>query len=126
MSQAWLWGILLVGAMVLLAVAGTLLARRWVGVEVLKLNNEVAGFIYAVVGVDYAVLLGFTGMIFWEQYEKAQAVIDQEANELTDLYRNRQTFPDRVLKAARNSPPHLCPARGGKRMAGDGETASAV
>ena len=47
MSLEWLWGILLVGAMVLLAVAGTLLARRWVGVEVLKLNNEVAGFIYA-------------------------------------------------------------------------------
>ena len=54
MSLEWLWGILLVPAMVLLAVAGTLLARRWVGVEVLKLNNEVAGFIYAVIGVVYA------------------------------------------------------------------------
>ena len=98
MSLAWLWGIILVGALVLLAVAGTLLARRWVGVEVLKLNNEVAGFIYAVIGVVYAVLLGFTAIIVWEQYDKAQAGVDQEANELADLYRNAQTFPDGVRR----------------------------
>jgi uncharacterized protein DUF4239 len=98
MSLEWLWGILLVGAMVLLAVTGTLLARRWVGVEVLKLNNEVAGFIYAVIGVVYAVLLGFTAIIVWEQYDKAQAVVEQEANELADLYRDAQTFPDDVRR----------------------------
>ena len=94
MSVAWLWGILLVGATVLLAVAGTLLARRWVSVEILKLNNEVAGFIYGVIGVLYAVLLGFTAIIVWEQFDKAQAGVDQEANELADLYRDAQAFPD--------------------------------
>lgn len=98
MSLAWLWGILLVGAMVLLAVAGTLLARRWVSVEVLKLNNEVAGFIYGVIGVLYAVLLGFTAIIVWEQFDKAQAVVEQEANELADLYRDAQAFPDDVRR----------------------------
>jgi nitrate reductase gamma subunit len=94
MSLGWLWGIFLVGVTVLIAVAGTLLARRWVSVEVLKLNNEVAGFIYAVIGVLYAVLLGFTAIIVWEQFEKAQAGVDQEANELADLYRDAQAFPD--------------------------------
>jgi hypothetical protein len=84
--------------MVLLAVAGTFLARRWVGVEVLKLNNEVAGFIYAVIGVVYAVLLGFTAIIVWEQYDKAKAVVEQEANELADLHRDAQTFPDEVRR----------------------------
>jgi len=98
MSLAWLWGILLVGAIVLFAVAGTLLARRWVSVEVLRLNNEVAGFIYAVIGVVYAVLLGFTAIIVWEQYNKAQAVVEREANELADLYRDAQTFPDDVRR----------------------------
>jgi predicted membrane chloride channel (bestrophin family) len=107
--------------MVLLAVAGILLARRWVGVEVLKLNNEVAGFIYAVIGVVYAVLLGFTTIIVWEQYDKAQAVVDQEANELADLYRNAQTFPDNVRRVG-NSSPQLCPARRGEKLAGDGRT----
>jgi len=94
MSLAWLWGILLVGATVLLAVAGTVLARRWVSVEILKLNNEVAGFIYGVIGVLYAVLLGFTAIIVWEQFDNAQEGVDQEANELADLYRDAQAFPD--------------------------------
>src|SRR5688572_30581816 len=98
MSLAWLWAILLVGAIVLFAVAGTLLARRWVSVEVLELNNEVAGFIFAVIGVVYAVLLGFTAIIVWEQYNKAQEVVEREANELADLYRDAQTFPDEVRR----------------------------
>ncbi len=98
MSLAWLWGIFLVGAMLLLAVSGTLLARRWVGVEVLKLNNEVAGFIYAVIGVLFAVLLGFTAIIVWERFDKAQAGVEQEANELADLFRDAQVFPDDVRK----------------------------
>lgn len=94
MSLAWLWGILLVAATVLLTIAGTVVVRRRVGVETLKLNNEVAGFIYAVIGVLYAVLLGFTAIIVWEQFESAQAGVDQEANELADLYRDAQAFPD--------------------------------
>jgi hypothetical protein len=49
-ALAWIEGILLVGGMVSFAIAGTLLTRRWIGVDVLEYNNEVAGFIYAVVG----------------------------------------------------------------------------
>ncbi len=98
MSLAWLWGILFVGGTVLTAVVGTVLARRWVSVEVLKHNNEVAGFIYGVIGVLYAVLLGFTAIIVWEQFDKAQAGVDQEANELADLYRDAQDFPDDTRK----------------------------
>jgi hypothetical protein len=32
----------------------------------------VAGFIYAVIGVVYAVLLGFSAIIVWEQYRQAR------------------------------------------------------
>jgi Protein of unknown function (DUF4239) len=96
MSIAWLWGILLVGMLVGLAVAGNLLVRRRFTVEVLKLNNEVAGFIYGVIGVLYAVLLGFTAIIVWERFDNAQAGVDQEANALADLYRNAQVFPEDV------------------------------
>ena len=39
--------------------------RRVVGVEVLERHNEVAGFIYAVLGVVYAVLLGFAAITVW-------------------------------------------------------------
>lgn len=95
---AWLAGILLVGGMVALAVAGTLLTRRRVGAEVLQFNNEVAGFIYAVVGVVYAVLLGLSAIIVWEQYDQAKVIVEREANELADLYRSAQTFPDGVRR----------------------------
>jgi hypothetical protein len=98
MSLAWLWGILLVGTLGLLAVAGLLRARRRFGVEALKLNNEVAGFIYGVIGVLYAVLLGFTAIIVWERFDNAQAGVNEEANALTDLYRNAQAFSDDVRR----------------------------
>lgn len=96
MSSAWLLGLLLVGTLVLLAVSGNLLARRRFGLEVLKGNNEVAGFLYGVIGVLYAVLLGFTAIIVWERFDDAQAGVDQEANALADLYRGAQAFPDDV------------------------------
>jgi ABC-type multidrug transport system fused ATPase/permease subunit len=67
--------------------------RRLVNVEVLERHNEVAGFIYAVIGVVYAVLLGFAAITVWERYDKAQASVEQEANDLADLYRDAQTFP---------------------------------
>ena len=89
MLSAWLWSLLLVGGTVLLSIAGTLLVRRFVGVEVLERHNEVAGFIYA--GVVYAVLLGFG-----ERYDRAQASVAQEANDLADLYRDAQTFPSDI------------------------------
>jgi hypothetical protein len=93
---AWWWGIILVGATLFLSVTGTLLVRRWVPVEVLERHNEVAGFIYGVIGVVYAVLLGFTAIIVWERYDKAQAALETEANDLTDLFRDSETFPTDV------------------------------
>jgi len=57
-----LWGTLIVGGK-FVAVTGALLVRRWAPVEVLERHNEVAGFIYSVIGVMYAVLLGFTAII---------------------------------------------------------------
>jgi hypothetical protein len=42
----WL-GVLLVGAATLLAMAGPILVRRRLSLDRLKLNNEVAGFMFA-------------------------------------------------------------------------------
>jgi Protein of unknown function (DUF4239) len=92
----WIWGMLLIGVTVFLSATGTLLVRRGFAVEVLERHNEVAGFIYAVVGVVYAVLLGFTAIIVWEHYDKAQAALETEANDLTDLFRDAETFPNDV------------------------------
>jgi len=93
-----LWAILIVGGITVLATAGGLIVRRWVAVEVLERHNDVAGFIYAVIGVVYAVLLGFTAIIVWERYNHAQAEVEKEANELGDLFRDAQVFPDEIRR----------------------------
>ena len=94
--EALFWTFFFVVAMPALAVGGALLVRRKVGSEVLARHNDVAGFIYAVVGVVYAVLLGFSAIIVWEQFQSAQEVGEREANKLADLYRDSQVFPPEV------------------------------
>ena len=51
------YGVLIVGGACLAAVIGLSLVQRLVPVSVRKEHNDVAGFIYAVLGVIYAVLL---------------------------------------------------------------------
>jgi hypothetical protein len=99
MSNTWLWAFLLVVIMPALAVGCALMVRRRVGPEVLARHNDVAGFIYAVIGVVYAVLLGFTAIIVWEQFQTAKEGVEMEANALADLYRDAQVFPPEVRDA---------------------------
>jgi hypothetical protein len=96
MSLGWSQSLLLIGGTVLVSIAGTLIVRRLISVEVLERHNAVAGFIYAVIGVVYAVLLGFAAITVWERYDRAQAAVEQEADDLGDLYRDAQTFPSDV------------------------------
>jgi len=94
--ETLMWTLLLVVVLPIAAMAGSFLVRRIAGAEVLARHNDVAGFIYAVVGVLYAVLLGFTAIIVWEQFQRAQEVAELEANEVADLYRDSRVFPAEV------------------------------
>ncbi len=86
-APAWLSSILLIGAMTLIAMAGPVLVRRRVSLDRLRLNNEVAGFTFATVGVLYAVLLGFAVITVWEKFDEAENAVAQEAAAVTTLYR---------------------------------------
>ncbi len=68
-----------------LSVAGLTLVQRLVSPRLRQEHNDVAGFIYAVLGVAYAVLLAFI-IAVWEQYQAARDTSDREANELAELY----------------------------------------
>jgi hypothetical protein len=94
--SALLWGILVVGAAVSLAIGGMLLVRRSVTLAGLERHNQVAGFIYAVIGVVYAVLLAFVAIVVWQQHTRARTGVEQEANQLGDLYRDARAFPEGV------------------------------
>jgi hypothetical protein len=93
---SWFEAAVVVLGTVVLSVIGLLLVRRWVAVEVLERHNEVAGFVYAVIGVIYAVLLAFTAVIVWEQFNKAEAAVENEANAVADLYHGAQSFKTEV------------------------------
>jgi len=71
---------------VLVSVAGLVLVQRLVPIELRKQHNEVAGFIYAVLGIAYAVLLGLVVVASWEQYQTARNTTEREASELAELF----------------------------------------
>src|SRR5919202_4798359 len=87
-------GILVVFLAVLAAVVGLWLVRRLTSLNLREEHNAVAGFIYSVLGVAYAVVLAFVLFSVWERYEEASGRADQEAAALSALYFHANTLPD--------------------------------
>jgi hypothetical protein len=83
----WLSGLLIVGLPTGLAMLGPILVRRYVTLDRLTANNEVAGFKFAVVGVLYAVLLAFAIIVVWEKFTDADNIVAREAGAATNVYR---------------------------------------
>ena len=79
-------GLFAISLFVLASVAGLILVQRLVPVESRKQHNDVAGFIYAVVGIAYAVLLGLVVIASWEQFQMARNTVEREASELAELF----------------------------------------
>jgi uncharacterized membrane protein YraQ (UPF0718 family) len=77
---------LLVSFFVALAVGGLVLVQRLVPIERRLAHNDVAGFIYAVLGVAYAVLLGLMVVAVWQDWQDARDSATQEANELSAVF----------------------------------------
>ena len=64
-------------------------------------HNDLAGFILAVIGVIYAVLLAFVTIGVWERFEVAESRSYEEASALTAVYRDAGSFEQsRELRAA--------------------------
>jgi hypothetical protein len=89
----WCSALLLVVGMPALAVAAQLvLRRRWSALREGD-HNEVAGFLIAIVGVIYAVLLAFVVIVSWQQFSRAGDVVGQEASALRTIERTAAAFP---------------------------------
>jgi hypothetical protein len=79
-------GVFAIFLFVLVSVAGLVLVQRMVPVELRKQHNDVAGFIYAVLGIAYAVLLGLVVVAAWEQFQTARNTTEREASELAEVF----------------------------------------
>jgi Protein of unknown function (DUF4239) len=89
LSALPIWALVLVVIVIptACAVGCQILVRRWVGVDRLVLNNEVAGFIFAIIGVVYAVLLAFVVIAVWEKFSEGQTSVARESAAAAALFR---------------------------------------
>src|SRR5215213_3192783 len=76
------------------------LVRRLVPHQTMARHNDVAGFVYATMGVTYAVVLAFVVIAVWENYAETREVADREASAAGALYRLASGFPDPYRTAA--------------------------
>ena len=90
---AWLFCLLILVLYVSISIAGLLIVRKLYPHNKCKLHNDIAGFIFATLGVIYAVLLAFIVVIVWQDFDKAQDVTVNEANCIAALYRDSTPFP---------------------------------
>jgi hypothetical protein len=91
---AWLGVLLFTLVPAILAVGAHAIFRRFVRPSYLIEHHDVAGFIVAVVGVLYAVVLGFVVVTVWSSFDTAQRNADAEAGVVGELFVLSQTFPE--------------------------------
>jgi hypothetical protein len=82
----WKAAILVVVLPTAIAMFGPVLMRRILGIERLTVNNEIAGFKFAVVGVIYGLLLTFAAISTWDKFSEAQVSVIEEAAAASAIY----------------------------------------
>jgi hypothetical protein len=92
-------GLLVVGLPVFLAAVGLLLVRSYAPHPRLQPHHDVAGYIYAGLAVLYAVLLAFLVIVVWQQFNATSTRVHNEADALSNLFRQAQVFPTPVQRA---------------------------
>lgn len=88
-----LLGFLMVAIYVTLSITGLIIIRKFYPHYKCKLHNDIAGFIFAALGVIYAVILAFTVIVTWQDFDKASEVTSNEANCIASLYHDATPFP---------------------------------
>jgi len=78
----------------LLASGGLILVQQLVPIAARRQHNDVAGFIYAVLGVVYAVLLGLMVVAVWEDWNTALSTADDEASALAEIFWLADRMPE--------------------------------
>jgi hypothetical protein len=81
-------------AAIMLALLGLAIVRRSVPHDRLARHTDVAGYVYAVIGVLYAVILAQVVVAAWDEYRDARAVAADEANAVLNLARLAEVWPD--------------------------------
>lgn len=106
-SLSWTLGsLVIVLIFAAFTISGMLLVRKLVNIKTLRSHHDVAGFIFANIGVLYAVLLGFTVVNAQQRFDSIKQVARVEAGYLAELYEDAEIFQeqdkDRIRAALKN------------------------
>ena len=94
MAGSIFYGVLVVGGVCLAAVGGLALVQFLVPATSRRRHNDVAGFIYAVLGVIYAVLLALVVIAVWEDFGRARETVESEANATAEIFWLAHRLPE--------------------------------
>src|SRR5918993_1575388 len=78
---------------VLVSLIGLALVRRLAPLDQLAQHTDVAGYVYAVIGVIYAVVLALVVIAAWEEYGAARGAVAEEATAVLNLARAANAWP---------------------------------
>ena len=96
-------GILVVGGSTGLAMVGLLATRTLVRRHVAEHHNDVAGFLFAMVGVLYAIVLAFVVFAVWQRFSDSDNTVTAEATAAVLAFRDTQTFPEPLRQEAQDA-----------------------
>lgn len=86
-------GVLCIAGSILISLLGLWVVRKFAPYEIMEGHKEIAGFIYGILGTIYAVILGFSVVVLWEQFHDAEVIADREASQLPELHHLVQGLP---------------------------------
>jgi hypothetical protein len=89
----FLLGFIIIFFYVSSTIIGLIIIRKIYPYDRCKKHNDIAGFIFATLGVIYAVILAFTVVVTWEQFDKADDITGREANCIASLNQDTMAFP---------------------------------
>jgi hypothetical protein len=102
-QSLWVSGAIIVGLGIVLSMLGPTVVRRYVDLEKLTANNEIAGFKFATLGVLYAVLLAFAIIVVWQKFSEAESNVAKEAGAAETIYRLSPGLGDKSGMAIRSA-----------------------
>ena len=91
---AGVWGVFLVGLLIVAAHGGLYLFDYWFKKKNLPHDNEVTGIIFGALGLVYSLLIAFVIVAVWENYEDLNRTIEKEADDLNNVLIHSNSLPD--------------------------------
>ena len=76
------------------SIFGMIAVHRYLPARFRERNRESADPIWAIAGGAFGLLLGFMVVILWEGLQEAQATVQEEANDIVNLYQLTYGLPD--------------------------------